>query len=196
MTPAEYQTSPSTAPRQREESYVHFLARESQLFLEIVIVASIVMTVLLMVTFFFFAFIPVILLLLSYGLLVLANTIERHTEPGQAEHSGGGIEGAVARIEAASKPPSRRTGGIRSETQLRRRLARVTLEILIGAGLLAFVMASIALPLELTILGVGVLFAYIVFITAPVWLAWLNDETSEEERKQTAEARTGDPSGV
>lgn len=177
----------------REESYTHYLARESQVFLEVLIVCSLVATVLLMITFFFFAFIPVIVLLLSYGLLVLANAIERHTATGAPF---GAAEEAADVRRAGSDPTQAGTvrmtfgkgWGIRSEDALRRRLARVTIEILAGAGLLALVMASIVLPLELVILGVGVLFAYIVFITAPVWLAWLNDETSDEERRQAKQA--------
>lgn len=173
----------------REESYLHYLARESQFYLEILIIVSLVMTVLLMVSFFFFAFIPVIVLLLSYGLLVLANAIQRRTAEG-APFAADEREGdwQRARGEAALPRASRRTivgtWGIRSEDALRRRLARVTLEIVAGAGLLALVMATIVMPTELVILGVGVLFCYIVFISAPFWLAWLNDESSDEEKRQ------------
>lgn len=178
------QSTPQAFTERREESYLHFLARESQLFLEILIVVSLVMTILLMVTFFFFAFIPVVVLLLSYGLLVLANAIERQTDPGTPTLQGG-LEGAVAR---AGKPeqasPKYTRWGIRSESALRRRLFRVAVEILVGAGLLALVMATIVLPVELVTFGVVVMFAYIVFISAPFWVAWLNDESSDEERRQ------------
>lgn len=172
-------------PVEREESYTHFLARESQLFLEILIVVSLVMTVLLMVTFFFFAFIPVIVLLLSYGLLVLANAIERRTDSGTQSVVPKRVLDDPSTAIAIEDKPRLTAWRIRSDDALRRRLARVTIEILVGAGLLAFVMATIVLPVELTLLGVGVLFAYIVFISAPVWLAWLNDESSDEERRQT-----------
>lgn len=192
ITRGKLQPDPPTTNEPREESYLHFLARESQLFLEILIVISLVLTVLLMISFFFFAFIPVTVLLVAYGLLVLANAAERHTEsgrhPGESPEGDRAPSGIERAVEAASKPsegPARRRGwGIRSEEALRWRLFRVTLEILAGAGLIAFVMAALVLPIELTMLGVGLLFAYIVFITAPVWLAWLNDESSDEEKRQ------------
>src|SRR5690554_4073458 len=74
--------------RRKEESYIHFLARESQFYLEIIIIASLIATIVLMISFFFYAFIPLIILLLAYGLLVLANVIERSTEPGEPFGSG------------------------------------------------------------------------------------------------------------
>ena len=168
------------------QPFIHFLAQSSQSFLKVMIVLSLVLTILMMASFFFYAFIPVTVLLISYGLLVLAISIERQTAPpedAQAELAAQ-TQAVEVEVETEAERRFRRGWRIRSESALRRRLTRVGIEVLIGAALLAAVLGTAVMPRGTIILGIGVLFCYILLLSSPMWLAWLNDVTGDEERRQ------------
>lgn len=183
----------------RRERFSHFLARECQVILEIVVVVSLIATVVTMATVYMFAIIPAAILLVSYGLLMVANHVEKKTNdaPPTAEtdevvaaatkagrsvtHDASGIADRVVHEDLTE---TERTGQYQVSLAVRHRLTRVTLYILTGVVAIALVLAWTALPGEVLALGIFVLSAYILAVSAPVWLAWLERDMEDEVEHQ------------
>jgi fatty acid desaturase len=176
-----------------EEGYFHFLARESRLVLRWVVLLSAAATVLTMFTLFYWAILPAIVLLISYALLLFANEAESLShqpgDPGDEAPAVGG-EGAAMEYLAPEEVERREVG-----RAVEKRLTRTVLEILLGVGVLALIIA-VALGIAYgnwTYLALGglVLFAYMLLVAAPLWLGWVEDEAEEETHRVEQEFHPG-----
>lgn len=197
-------------PGDEKERAVHFYARECQATLRWLVRALILITALTAITFWFWAIIPATFLMITYGLYMIANVIEKRssdrrlraieereisvgppeamaaTEIERAEAEPLEEEAAVVELgEAELEPPTRDVPMrvIKHETIV---VAVAVLAVLI----LATVLAAIAWGWGLILFAVPVLFVYIILMSWPVWFAAL-EEDLEHESHEVEESVTG-----
>lgn len=182
-----------TEEPERQESFVHFLAREIQWILRILVIVSAVTTVLLMFTIFYWAILPAMILLAAYCLLLIADYIEFRThKPGDPgweavevpERAATAAETRIAEVAAAEHEASEKV-----RDAVKARLTKTIIGILASIGLVAIIVAGIFLGREVVALGGMILFAYWLFIAGPLWLGWLEDEAEEEAHRAEEELR-------
>lgn len=179
---------------QREESYLHFVARESQWVLRIIAICSAGATILLMFTIFYLAFIPAMTMLLSYCLLLIADYIEYRThkpgDPGWEDElpptQRAAIAAEDAMVDAATVDPAAE----RVQDAVTARLTKTLIGILAAMAIVSLVVAAIFLDFEVLAIGGMILFCYWLFIAAPLWLGWLEDEAEEETHRAEEESYT------
>jgi hypothetical protein len=174
--PAREQESGSS-PARREESFVHFVAREGRVVLRILVIGSLIATAVTMITFWFWAFVPAVVLLISWGLLLITNDLEERTH----------VEGEMPldRAEAATPavPDQSRAlhlPGHEVPDAVFKRESRLGIEVAIGVGLAALILCGILMPWKLLAIGALVVFAYMLAIMAPVWLGALEDDIDKQ----------------
>jgi hypothetical protein len=170
----------------REETFLHFIAREGRLVLRWVVILSLIATAVTMITFWFWAFIPAVILMLSWGLLLMSNDLEERTH----------IEGEIPldRAEAATPAVPDQSRALHLPAHdvpdaVFRRESRLGIEVAIGIGLAALVICGILMPWKLVAIGALVVFAYMIILMAPVWLGAIEDDIDEQtSRPASAEA--------
>ncbi len=171
----------------REESYIHFLARESQWVLRAIIVICIAAVLLLMFTVFYLAFIPALVLLAAYCALLIADYIEYKThQPGDP-----GWEDELPVHEAAALRQKRMEAAQPAEGEVpqevsdavKARLTKTIVVIVASVAIAAVMVAGFFLGRDIVAIGALILFAYWLFIAAPLWLGWLEDEAEDEAHR-------------
>jgi hypothetical protein len=183
-TPKDARLTDPAVANEREEPVLHTIARESVWILRWIVGLSLVATAVMMATFFFWALVPGIILIISYGLLVMATDLERRTnsQP-DGEYTFQAVElGNFTPEERAARAEARA-----KEDQIQpvidNRVTRITIEVLCGAIFLGVVYAGVLFGWQLFAIGALVLVAYIIFVMAPVWLGWMEDEVSDGIKK-------------
>jgi Flp pilus assembly protein TadB len=173
---------------EHQERLSHLLARETQIALELIIVVSIIATVVVFSTLYMFAIIPATVVLIAYGLLMLANTLEKRTRTVGSDAHGPETGPTVVNRSDESihedHSVEAHTPEARVQSAVQRCVTRVTIECAAGAALIAVALAFSVLDWKLVTLGIFVLFAYILLVTTPVWLAWLEDDLHDEVEHQ------------
>ena len=183
------------------ESVLHFLAREAQIFLRWTVVGLMIVTVITMVLFNFWAIIPATLLLVSYGLLMLANTAERraalhervaqqmaHTDPVELARSKG-----QPVVDEERHPENEMPMPL-----LKHETVMISLGVLVVL-VLAAVLAVTFLDWQKVLIAVPFIGAYIILLSSPAWFAALEDDIEEEthrlEETRSDEAAEADRAG-
>ena len=171
----------------REESYLHFLLRESRVALQWATILSLIATVALMMTFFFWAIVPAIALLVSYGLLLIANDLQQRVEV--RDEKSGGPAATVMTLENQTAPAGEVAEPLWQDEKgpdavVRRRLTWIGIEVVIGAALLALLAAGLLFQWRIVAIASLVLFAYIIFVMAPIWLGWMEEDMNDEVKRQ------------
>ncbi|MBT8485009.1 MAG: hypothetical protein HKO59_02180 [Phycisphaerales bacterium] len=163
------------------ENAVHFFAREGQIWLRWTVQILLVVTILTMVTFWFWAVVPATALLIAYGALMFVNAVEKRSDQSPAAsvetaapeadaEAGEVYEDAGA--EVAQVMPEVAMPLLKHETKV--------LSILVGAVLLlAAIMALVFFGGKTMLIAIPFLFAYILLLCLPVWLAAFEDDVEE-----------------
>ncbi len=158
------------------ESLTHFAAREGQLVLRWVAIGSGAVTVATMVVFWFWAIIPALVFIASLCLLFVANEVEARTTRGSQPQT------ALPQTQASavSHDESHRD---EIPMSIVVRESKTALKIVVGAGVAALVLAAIAFGWQWLGFGTLLVFAFMIFVMAPVWLGWMYDEIEEETER-------------
>src|SRR5690606_978877 len=64
-----------------------------------------------------------------------------------------------------------------------RRESKIGVAIFLSVLLIALFIAGIAFPLPVLAIGAFVVFAYMLFVAAPLWLGWIEDDIEETSRR-------------
>ncbi len=182
------------APPAQEEGFLHYLAREGQSKLRIILIVCLIAMVVLMVSpLWFAASVPAVILLAAYILLVLATEVERRTNSraqaadmqrsGAEDVAAAAERGATAtdvdvfedQADADQIPPD--------QAAIIRRESKIGVAIFLSVLLIALFIAGIAFPLPVLAIGAFVVFAYMLFVAAPLWLGWIEDDIEETSRR-------------
>ena len=158
------------------ESLTHFAAREGQLVLRWVAIGSATATVATMVVFWFWAIVPALVFIASICLLFVADEVEARTTRGSQPQTAL----PQTHASAVSQDESHR-GEIPMSIVVRE--SKTALKIVVGVGLAALVLAAIAFGWQWLGFGTLLIFAFMIFVTTPVWLAWMYDEIEEETER-------------
>ena len=158
------------------ESLTHFAAREGQLVLRWVAIGSATATVATMVIFWFWAIIPALVFIASICLLFVADEVEARTTRGSQPQTAL----PQTHASAVSQDESHR-GEIPMSIVVRE--SKTALKIVVSIGVAALVLAAIAFGWQWFGFGTLLIFAFMIFVTAPVWLAWMYDEIEEETER-------------
>ncbi len=158
------------------ESLTHFAAREGQLVLRWIAIGSAMATVATMVVFWFWAIIPALVFLASLCLLFIANEVEARTTRGSQPQT------ALPRTQASAVLHYE---SHRDEIPMSIvvRESKTAMKIMVGVGLAALVLAAIAFGWQWLGFGTLLIFSYMIFVMAPVWLGWIEDEIEEETER-------------
>ncbi|MEE8153838.1 MAG: hypothetical protein V3T53_02635 [Phycisphaerales bacterium] len=158
------------------ESLTHFAAREGQLVFRWVAIGSAAVTVAIMVVFWFWAIIPALVFIASLCLLFVANEVEARTTRGSQPQT------ALPETQASvvSHDESHRD---EIPMSIVVRESKTALKIVVGAGVAALVLAAIAFGWQWLGFGTLLIFAFMIFVMAPVWLGWMYDEIEEETER-------------
>lgn len=166
----------------RDEGFLHYIAREWRWILRWTMVVCIIAIVLCMVSpgFYFLAVVPALILLAAYAALVFTNEVERRSD--KEAHSVL-MHSETAVVEDVVEDHAEDDQLPQDQANLVKRETRVAL-LIVGAVLLVAVgLALVFLPWQATALGAFVLFAYLLLIAAPFWLGWFNDDIEMESRR-------------
>ena len=182
------------APPAQEEGFLHYLAREGQSKLRIILIVCLIAMVVLMVSpLWFAASVPAVILLAAYILLVLATEVERRTNSraqaadmqrsGAEDVAAAAERGATAtdvdvfedQADADQIPPD--------QAAIIRRESKIGVAIFLSVLLIALFIAGIAFPLPVMAIGAFVVFAHMLFVAAPLWLGWIEDDIEETSRR-------------
>ena len=185
-------------PDAQEEGFLHYLAREGQSKLRIILIVCLIAMVALMVSpLWFAASVPAVVLLAAYILLVLATEVERRTnsrmQAGDMQRGDAGDVAAAAdrgatvtvtatdvdvfedQADADQFPPD--------QAAIIRRESKIGVAIFLSVLLIALFSAGIAFPLPVLAIGALVVFAYMLLVAAPLWLGWIEDDIEETSRR-------------
>jgi Ca2+/Na+ antiporter len=169
------QTAQHQADRPRE-TFLHVVARDFKWALRAACLLLLIATVVFMTTIFPLAIPTVILLLLCYALLVIAESVEHRTE--HATSTADQTPGAEAPSADSPAAPEAQRRQQRTTT-IERRVTRISLEVLGGALVLAAGLGAAVFHWTVLPIAGLVLLGYIILVTAPVWLAWMEDDVEE-----------------
>ena len=151
------------------------------------IILSLIATAVTMATFFFWAFLPAIILLISYGLLLMASDFERRTDgPHVGEYTFQAIELSNETPQQRAATAETRTKEAQIQPRVENRVTRIAIEVICGAVFLGLVAAGVLFGWQLFAIGALVIIAYMILIMSPVWLAWMEDEVSDEIKQHEA----------
>jgi len=180
------------APR---EPWLHMLAREGRAFLRAVTIVMMIITIGTMMVFPFWGVFPAILLLASYGMLVVANAAERRSRSAQAVPPWETADMSDVDIdELASTQEARPIDSPALEAAMEeipvdtlRKESITFAEIIVGIAVAAVIIA--ALMFHWTVLAVAALFLvpYMFILLAPIWLGWFTREMRDERMRHQAE---------
>jgi len=165
----------------QEEGYLHFMAREGRTVLRWVGAISLVLTVATMVSpMWMAAIIPAAIMIVSYVLLILTNEVERRSDVT-----------AHDRLEQAETAMDRDVIDDHAEddqlsevpTTIIKRESKMGFIVLACLLVVALIFAFIKLPWEVFAIGTFVVFCYMIFIMAPVWLGWFENDIDLEQHR-------------
>lgn len=179
--PRTQSTPTNVAGPAHEESLTHYLARQSQLVFRWGVMIFAATTAFAIITFYPLAIIPGGLLALNLVLLAIAKYVEQRTY-----HEGDPHDETAEEQAQVPPPPPPSSEVIEQEAVSRAvesRTAKIIAGILVTATIIALGIAAAIFDLQLLILGGFILFVYILFVTTPVWIGWLNDEAEEETHR-------------
>ncbi len=175
-------TTPADTTPQKEERFVHFLARESRFVLRILVIGALAATILSMVSLWYLAIIPAIFLLVAYAALLMVREVEHRTEePG----TGAPPPPVVAERETIHDEPGEPLNA--EQFKLVARESKTGLWILLGVGVAAICFALVAtfafdlISPQFLLLAAFVLFAYILLVMAPVWIGAIEDDIEDQQ---------------
>ena len=158
------------------ESLTHFAAREGQFVLRWVAIGSAAATVATMVIFWFWAIIPAFVFLTSLCLLFIANEVEARTTQGSQSNTPlPQPQGSAVSFDESHRDEIPMSIVVRE--------SKTALKIVVGAGVAALVLAAIAFGWQWLGFGTLLIFAFMIFVMAPVWLGWMYDEIEEETER-------------
>ncbi|MHC4989393.1 MAG: hypothetical protein ACYTGC_00290 [Planctomycetota bacterium] len=165
-----------------QETFLHIAARDFQWALRGACVLLLLATAVFMIVFWPMAIPTVILLVVSYVLLLIADGLEHRTDP----HAGSDAARAVASVAAPTELDERTARLDKAHREMiERRVTRIAIEVLTGALILAGALAiSSGVSWEMVPIAGLVIVGYIVFVTTPVWLAWMEDDIEKHEGKE------------
>ncbi len=158
------------------ESLTHFAAREGQFVLRWVAIGSAAVMVATMFVFWFWAILPALVFLASLCLLFIANEVEARTTRGSQPET----ELPQTQASAVSRDESHRD---EIPMSIVVRETKTVLKIVVGVGVAALVLAAIAFGWQWLGFGTLLIFSFMIFVTAPVWLACIEDEIEEETER-------------
>jgi membrane protein implicated in regulation of membrane protease activity len=172
---------------ENRETFFHFMARESRLVLRWIVIASLIATLVMMMTIFYWAPLPAFVLLMSYCLLILANEAERRsTGPHDEELESEQLAERRA-AELVFDPVQEEQRVIHQAVD--DKIFRLIVGVAIVAVALAIVVAGVfAITQGLfnwQVIGLGILMiaAYAILVSAPMWLGMVNDEAEIEQHR-------------
>ena len=172
--------APMTAsefPASREEGFLHYMAREGRHILRWIIGASLVAIVICMVTIWFAAIIPAIVLMAAYVLMVIAREVERRSD---AEADAVFESAAVAQAGDVIEDHAEDDQLAPAQAELVYRESKTGFIIVFAVMAAAALIAFILFDLKVLAIGALVVFSYVMFIAAPLWLGWFNDDIEDE----------------
>ena len=142
-------------------------------------VASLLTTVVLMVTIFYLAIIPAFFALAFFVMLLLANRAELSTRdpeaPAPRDWAEGPLPGEpVAKVDSEVEEKAEVTKAVQH------RLNRIGIEVVVAAIVIAVVMGGLTFGWSKVAFGALFLFGYVILVTTPVWLGWMEEEVEEE----------------
>lgn len=183
-----------TLEQGRTESFMHVIARDFQWLLRGLCVLLLIGTAVAMVVFWYAAIPLVLLLVLCYALLVIADGVEQRTtdEPTAAPRIRVDAAAAAAQVRQAAEAER----AIEQRRRLEPRLTRIALEVLAGALVLGAVGAGLAIGAfgwKLLPIALLVLTGYAILVTTPMWLAWMEDDVDETSTEPQMKAPAEEP---
>lgn len=174
------------------EKFLHYLAREGQTILRIILILSIAAAAICMATIWILAFIPLVVFAVAYVLLALCGRVERATRTVDDDRRQLEAEQAEQqhRAEAENRPARHPlVPGRELPPGVLWHDATIVGEVLIALGVGAALIAVILLPREARIIGAVVFFAYMMLLMAPVWLAWFTQQGEAAREEQDDDDR-------
>lgn len=167
-------------PAAPPEPYLHFLAREGQLVFRVLLFLSLAATVALMVTIFYLAIIPALFAVGCFVMLFLADRAEESTRDPAAPPPRDWADGPLPG-EAAAPVDGRDQQQQREVTKaVHHRLTRVGIEVVGAAIIISVVMCGLTFGWDKLAIGGLFFFGYIILLTTPVWLGWMEEEAEDE----------------
>ena len=168
-----------------EESLTHYFIHDGKLIMRWASIVLAGATIVTMFTFAIVAIIPAILFGVALLGLYLTTILEQRTahkpddtivDAGEASQAG-----TVAKADGGALSEEDDDGD-ESDVPMRiiKRETMIVVEVLIGVGALAFVLAGLLFGWEVLGIAALVLVAYMLFVTAPILLGWLEDDVEEE----------------
>lgn len=164
----------------REEGFLHYVAREGRTALRWTIGISLIAIVVCMVTLWFLAVVPALILLTAYTLLALTEQVERHSDAA-AHHALEESETAIDHDVIENHAEDDQLQPV--DAKIVNRETKIGAGVLIAATLTALLIASILFNVQVVAIGSLVVFAYMLLISAPFWLGWFNNDIEDEARK-------------
>jgi membrane protein implicated in regulation of membrane protease activity len=171
-----------TKKLERDEGFLHYVAREGRWILRWTMVVCVIAIVVCMVSpgFYFVAVVPALVLLAAYAALVFTNAVERRSD---TEAHRVLVDSETAVMDDVMENHAEDDQLAPAQADLVKRETRIGLLIVGAVLLIAVGLAMIYLPWQVTALGAFVLFAYMLLIAAPLWLGWFNDDIELESRR-------------
>jgi hypothetical protein len=160
------------------EPFLHIVARDFQWVLRGLCLLLLAATVIFMMTFWPAAIATVIMLLLCYIALVIADGVEHRTDIAPHEEEPAGGPAATSPADAVTELNSKRKQA--RTVAIERRLTRISLEVLGASIVLAATMAGVAFGWKILPIAGLVVLGYIILVTAPVWGAWMESDVQDE----------------
>jgi hypothetical protein len=173
-------TIPHRAVRRRETA-LHAFVHEWQTFLRWTVLLLLVATIATMTTFYFWAIVPATMAAFAYVVLLVTNELERRSDRRGAE----GSAGAMGRAES----DERTVAGAAAEDEhvVAMPLVRHETTVVTVGGLALLVIAAIVAAAIfggwMMLFAIPFLFAYIVLLGLPAWLAAIEDDIEDEQHK-------------
>jgi hypothetical protein len=182
--------APTNVPH---ESALHFFAREGQLVLRWTIGALVLITIGTMVTFYFWAILPATLLLVAFLALQLTNVVERRSAH-RPDANDTLLETGVVASEApwtevapvAEAAPARDESETNMAMPLLKHESKVVLIGVLALLVLAALVAGVIFGGVTMLLAIPFVFAYLLILGAPVWLAAIEDDIEDETARASA----------
>ncbi len=179
-----------------EESLTHYFIHDGKLIMRWASIVLAGATIVTMFTFAIVAIIPAILfgvaLLGLYLTTMLEQRIARKSADNIVDAGEASQAGTVAKADGDALSEEDDDGD-ESDVPMRiiKRETMIVVEVLIGVVALAFVLAGVFFGWEVLGIAALVLVAYMLFVSAPILLGWLEDDV-EEERRRIKQERQGE----
>jgi len=166
----------------REEGFLHYVAREGRLALRWLIVGCMIAVVVCMVSpgFYFVAVVPALLMFVSYVLLVVANEVERRSDA-VAHDRLEQMETALVVDVFEDHGDDDQLHPVHAE--IVKRESKTVAAIVVAVMIVALLIAAILFNWKVLAIGAFVVFAYMLLVAAPLWLGWIEDDIEIESSR-------------